>query len=184
MSDGISIIRPDIPGQACVKIREGNREVSIACDDSCGALVNYERADIRCYEGPEYETDVTQLVFGLENTASMVHGSVEHLFTALAWLREKPIAAELEFTKQVLKDATSERGLVALTAQLNELRVENARLNVRVAQLKTASFGARYGMGPERLTDIISREDYNPEDRRVTALSRLYGITPPAPDEE
>lgn len=57
------------------------KEVSIACDDSCGAFKDLSRSDIRCFQD---DLDVTFPIFG-EDT---VVATIENLQTALDWLKK------------------------------------------------------------------------------------------------
>ena len=70
--------------QVCIKFNNavGNREVSIACDDSCGAFQEMKRCDIRMYTDGN---DVTHAVFGVEKSGT-VHASNENVMKALQWL--------------------------------------------------------------------------------------------------
>ena len=76
-----SILRPFANGSACAKIVNGNKEVSIASDDSCGSFEHYVRSDIRLFQNDE---DVTHVLWADEST---VHASIDNLQKALTWLK-------------------------------------------------------------------------------------------------
>lgn len=76
--------RPYNNKSACFKIENGLKQVSICCDDSCGALKDLARSDIRCYCGG----DVTSDVFAEEEYGGTVRADVVTLNIALAWLEE------------------------------------------------------------------------------------------------
>lgn len=153
--NGVSVVRPDVPGQVCIKIREGEREVSISCDDSAGALFNYERADVRCYVGKDFEKDVTHEVFPPgEYGISTVRCEVDELLTALAWLRQPHVEEELAFNRSVMEDMAKERGL---DVKLEELRDERRKLEHLRAALKARDFAINYGMGPTNLSRLFQR---------------------------
>ncbi len=67
-----------------VCFENGPKTLSLALDDSCGRLQRLSRADIRLFEGEE---DVTEAVFGVDSSASVVHASIENFDTAMRWLR-------------------------------------------------------------------------------------------------
>lgn len=94
MSGSIYMMRPFAPGSGCIKIVNGTREVSVACDDSCRALPNYTRSDIHCYENDE---NVTQRVFATPGAHDLVTGSLDNLMVALDWLRRKEEASVDEY---------------------------------------------------------------------------------------
>jgi len=52
----------------CVTFQKGNKEVSIALDDSCGRMENLSRSDIRLHmidkDTGKFINDVTDSVFG------------------------------------------------------------------------------------------------------------------------
>lgn len=77
----------------CVKWHNlaGTREVSVAADNSCGAMDVLGRCDIRCYEtslahGTPRSNDVTGLVFDEASYGTTIHASNEAMRQALAWL--------------------------------------------------------------------------------------------------
>lgn len=74
---------------ACLKMVKGNREVSVAFDDSCGVMTNLGRADIRLYVG---DANVTTEVFPLDEYGSTVRADLETMALAMAWLAEDPPA--------------------------------------------------------------------------------------------
>ena len=76
--------RPFNTRAVCFKIEKGLKQISICCDDSCGALKDLARSDIRCYWGG----DVTSDVFNAEEFGGTVRATVETLKMALAWLEE------------------------------------------------------------------------------------------------
>lgn len=64
----------------------GDREVSIAANDSAGALSTMGRCDIRCYQSGKdhnFEVDVTGLVFLTGDTIGATNANVRK---ALEWL--------------------------------------------------------------------------------------------------
>lgn len=69
----------------CVKWTNaaGDKEVSVAADDSCGAMNTMGRCDIRCYAGAHLAVDVTEDVFGSHATC---YASNENIRKALEWL--------------------------------------------------------------------------------------------------
>ena len=81
----------------CLKFRAPDgagtlREVSVAFDDSCGAMQELSRVDIRCYlevttpEGGRQDIDVTGSVFPEAGPHGTVYGTIEDLLVALHWL--------------------------------------------------------------------------------------------------
>jgi len=74
--------RPFLASQVCLKIttdKSDDREVSICCDDSCGAFQDLLRSDIRLFDGVK---DVTSEVF----SGRAEPGTAESLIRALEWL--------------------------------------------------------------------------------------------------
>ena len=73
----------------CVTFRNGNKEVSIALDDSCGRLQMLSRADIRLFEVDEKTghatNDLTCAVLGTDSRHN-VHASLENFNKAMEWL--------------------------------------------------------------------------------------------------
>lgn len=69
----------------CVKWTNAakDKEVSLAADDSCGAMTHMERCEIRCYQGAHLAVDVTEDVFGSHGTC---YASNANLRKALEWL--------------------------------------------------------------------------------------------------
>jgi hypothetical protein len=65
-------------GRSCCKIPYKGYEISIAMDDSCGALDTYSRSDIRVYRESD-DVDVTHLF-----TDSMLYGDAETLKSVFA----------------------------------------------------------------------------------------------------
>jgi hypothetical protein len=71
-----------------VSFKEGNKEVSVALDDSCGRLQDLSRSDIRLHRlNPqgEFQEDVTASVFGVGKDAP-VDGSMANFKIAMKWL--------------------------------------------------------------------------------------------------
>ena len=67
-------------GTACVRITVGEYEISIAFDDSCGALQELSRGDIRVYLG---EADVTE-----EISTGVIYATIEDLVMVYMWCKE------------------------------------------------------------------------------------------------
>lgn len=67
-----------------VCFENGDKSLSLALDDSCGRLQRLSRADIRLFEGEE---DVTEAVFDVDPSGSVVHASIENFDRAMCWLR-------------------------------------------------------------------------------------------------
>lgn len=86
---GFMIIkRPHTLTDACAKITNGDKEISIACDDSCGSMKHLGRSDIRCFIG---DNDLTREVFPenlVDGTMFNVWGTLENLERAIAWLKK------------------------------------------------------------------------------------------------
>lgn len=80
MSGSIWTWRPFSDGQICTKIASGSKEISIACDDSCGTLKHLTRSEIALFDGDE---EVTYTIFP---DMDVVSGTVENLRRALDWL--------------------------------------------------------------------------------------------------
>lgn len=68
-------------GRSCCKFQVGSRELSIAMDDSCGAMQECSRASIRLYDG---DRDVTREVFDPEYIPTVLPEDFER---AYAWLK-------------------------------------------------------------------------------------------------
>lgn len=80
-----TIMRQVIPGMGNVKIRNGAKEISIACDDSCGKLPHLSRSDIRLYR---LDTNVTKELWPETENYGTVYASIENLAKAIKWLQE------------------------------------------------------------------------------------------------
>jgi len=80
----IYAMRPFNNHVVCTKFKHGEKEVSVSCDDSCGAFQQLMRSDLRCYQN---ERDVTPEVFGPE--FEVVRATVESFEIAWEWLRSK-----------------------------------------------------------------------------------------------
>ena len=72
-------------GHVCVKFVAGKREVSLCLDDSCGAMSNLYRGDLRCFNG---QADQTMEVFGKKEYET-VHASLDNFELAMAWLKKE-----------------------------------------------------------------------------------------------
>lgn len=70
-----TIWSPKMQGQACCKIPYKGYEISIAMDDSCGAMRVYGRSDIRVFRDAD-GSDSTELLFCSDDT---VHATAENL---------------------------------------------------------------------------------------------------------
>lgn len=75
----------DRASAVCVKWvnNAGDKEVSIAANDSCGAMSVMGRCNIRCYAGPSLAADVTEQVLGPD---ACHDASNANLRKALEWL--------------------------------------------------------------------------------------------------
>lgn len=76
--------RPFVNNKGCIKFVNGNKEVSIACDDSCGAFEDLSRSDIRCFNN---NSDVTDEVFQCE-LLEVVRAELDNFQLAWNWLRQ------------------------------------------------------------------------------------------------
>lgn len=83
---GITVIRPTSFKHANLKITEGSKEISIAFDDSCGALPHLSRGDIALFQNDD---DMTSRIYDPNEWGHTVHASLEALKKAIAWLEEK-----------------------------------------------------------------------------------------------
>lgn len=79
------IKRPFSDGLANAIIHNGLKEISIACDDSCGTMKDYRRSDIRLYRNSK---DATEEVWPGCDSSQVVYASLENLEKAFAWLKE------------------------------------------------------------------------------------------------
>lgn len=68
----------------CIKFVNGDKEISIACNDSCGRLEDLSRSDIRCFQGNE---DITTAVFQCE-LLTIIPANLESFQIAWDWLRK------------------------------------------------------------------------------------------------
>jgi hypothetical protein len=67
-------------------IQCGGRKVSIACDDSCGAMENLYRSDILCLlQTAHGDEDVTAMILGDED----IWHTNKYMEKALEWVFEK-----------------------------------------------------------------------------------------------
>ena len=85
MSDvKIWAIKPDmmLNGHVNVKFTNGDKEVSLALDDSCGSMDHCRRGTVACFEG---NNSVTAEVFG--DDSYDIHLSMVNFERALAWLK-------------------------------------------------------------------------------------------------
>lgn len=83
----LSICRPittSYGSSSCFKIRHNGKEISVACDDSCGKLPDFTRSDIRLYD--KDSKDVTYVTFPEDDYGSVVYGTFENLQVAMKWL--------------------------------------------------------------------------------------------------
>lgn len=69
-------------GTANVKFDKGDKQISLAFDDSCGTQENLTRATIACFKGNDNKTDE---VFGQEFD---VYATLENFKEALVWLEK------------------------------------------------------------------------------------------------
>jgi hypothetical protein len=67
-----------------VEFHNGEKLVSLACDNSGGRMKNLSRCDVRLFIG---NSDVTESVFVDNSEKHIVHASMENFETAMNWLR-------------------------------------------------------------------------------------------------
>lgn len=80
---GISIIRPTSFQHANLKITKGTKEISIAFDDSCGALPHLSRGDIALFQNDD---NMTSQVYEPNEWGHTVYASLEALKKAIEWI--------------------------------------------------------------------------------------------------
>jgi len=79
------IKRPFADGLANAIIHNGLKEISIACDDSCGMMKDYSRSDIRLYRDNK---NATHEVWPEVGPSGTVYATLENIEKAIAWLKE------------------------------------------------------------------------------------------------
>jgi hypothetical protein len=79
------IKRPFVNGMANAIIHNGPKEISIACDDSCGVMMDYGRSDLRLYRNNK---NVTHEVWPDYQPHGTIYASLENIEKAIAWLKE------------------------------------------------------------------------------------------------
>jgi hypothetical protein len=74
------MVRPD--RQVCVKEIVNDIEISIGFDDSCGALQNMSRADIRLFD--QDDNDITS-----EYSTDVIVGTIENMIAVYEWVKNR-----------------------------------------------------------------------------------------------
>lgn len=75
--------------QACLKMKRGGYDVSIAFDNCMGGLDDLEHAELRVFDGPSIHNDVTYLFDEfVEEGANFIEGTVDNLVGVLAKIDE------------------------------------------------------------------------------------------------
>jgi hypothetical protein len=67
-----------------VEFHNGDKLVSLACNNSGGRMKNLSRCDIRLFVGKD---DVTETVFVDDSEKHIVHASMDNFEKAMMWLR-------------------------------------------------------------------------------------------------
>jgi len=78
--------------QVATQFTNGNKTVSLSCDNSVGRLKTLSRSDIRCFmmdPQTEEERDVTAEVLGA-GLNDVVRADIENMSRAMNWLRQTP----------------------------------------------------------------------------------------------
>jgi hypothetical protein len=98
---GVKEQQVDTSSRACTRILHGSYEISIAMDDSCGALSVMSRSDLRVYvtvSGSGDSIDVTDKVFDMEEWGNTVYGTFDNLLRAMEWVRMRVEQDKVKFT--------------------------------------------------------------------------------------